>query len=311
MPVSKFILIFFLVLPVLSACLDRAANTPTFSQTAANKTIEPPENYRKLIKNLEPFFQPPKPPKPDEWLASFREDGQTFEEFINQNPTLPTAQRNILYVQPLGKFTAIQHKVITATAEYMQIFFNLPVKLLPDKQFEQPLRLANRRLNPFGHDEQIRTGYILEDVLMPNLPADAAALIAFTDADLFPDKNFSYVFGQASLQNRVGVWSLKRLQNQADFSTFLERTLKIAAHETGHIFSIHHCTKYICVMNGTNHLGETDSHPIDACPECAAKIIWLTGENPRQRYLRLAEFCRKYNLKPESESFVKKAEAVK
>ena len=42
-----------------------------------------------------------------------------------------------------------------------------------------------------------------------------------------------------------------------------KRMLKIAVHETGHIFSIRHCTKYICVMSGANHLGETDAHPID------------------------------------------------
>ena len=57
---------------------------------------------------------------------------------------------------------------------------------------------------------------------------------------------------------------------------FLKRTLKVAAHETGHMFSMRHCTKFECVMSGTNHLAETDRRPIDACPECTAKICWFS-----------------------------------
>ena len=41
----------------------------------------------------------------------------------------------------------------------------------------------------------------------------------------------------------------------------------VIAHETGHMFSMRHCTKYECLMSGTNHLNETDRRPIDACPE--------------------------------------------
>jgi len=158
---------------------------------------------------------------------------------------------------------------------------------------------------------QIKTGYILDNVLKPILPADAAALIAFTIDDLYPDETMNYVFGQASMEDRVGVWSLYRLGDHTDYDTFLRRTLKIAAHETGHMFSMKHCTKYECVMSGTNHLGETDSRPIDACPECMAKICWLSDVDPAARYDRLAAFCRKNGLNKEADEFTRKSAAVK
>ena len=41
-------------------------------------------------------------PRPGDWLATFHEPGQTFEEYLNSNPTLPTAERNKIYVLPLG-----------------------------------------------------------------------------------------------------------------------------------------------------------------------------------------------------------------
>ena len=141
------------------------------------------------------------------------------------------------------------------------------------------------------------------------MPSDAAAVIALTNEDLFPEDTTNYVFGQASLENRVGVWSLERLGQNADYDTFLRRTLKIAAHETGHMFSMKHCTKYECVMSGTNYLGETDSRPIDACPECMAKICWLSNTSPKDRYDRLAAFCRKYGMTKEAEDFTRKSAA--
>jgi archaemetzincin len=143
------------------------------------------------------------------------------------------------------------------------------------------------------------------------LPNDAAALIAFTNEDLYPDNSMNYVFGQASLENRVGVWSLYRLDDRADQKTFLLRTIKIAAHETGHMFSMHHCTAYNCVMSGSNHLAETDSHPIDACPECMAKVCWFSHIAPAERYKRLAEVCRKNGLIREAAEFDKKFDAVR
>jgi archaemetzincin len=112
------------------------------------------------------------------------------------------------------------------------------------------------------------------------------------------------------LKNRVGVWSLFRLDDYADSEEFLRRTLKVAVHETGHMFSFAHCTKYECVMSGVSNLGELYKHPIDACPECMAKICWMSGYDAKKRYENLAEFCKSHNLKKDFEEFSAKANAV-
>ena len=158
---------------------------------------------------------------------------------------------------------------------------------------------------------QIRTGWIMDKMLKPELPTDAAALIAFTNEDLFPDSSMYFVFGQASLDDRVGVWSLYRLDDRTGFDKFLQRTMKIAVHEVGHMFSMRHCTKYECVMSGTNHLAETDSRPIDACPECMAKIAWMTGTTPHERYERLVDFATRNRLMDAAVDFEIKLKAVK
>jgi archaemetzincin len=280
---------------------------------AANSSTNDPqiESLRADIKKIEPFFEPMGEPGQFDWLKTFKEPGQTFDEYISSDPTLPTDERRTIYVQPIGKFTAQQSRVIKTTSEYMEAFFGLPVKLLDIRPPIAKLKEPDQRMIDYPQHRQLRSGYFLETVLPPLLPQDAAALIAFTNEDLYPDSSMYFVFGQASLENRVGVWSLWRLDDQADFDTFLRRTMKIAVHETGHMFSIRHCTKYECVMSGTNHLGETDRRPIDACPECMAKIAWINNEKPADRYLRLVKFSKDQRFTKELDEFAKKLGTVK
>jgi archaemetzincin len=305
---SIFSAIFLAVL--FMACpghrLDPASNAPS----APEKQKVPGELQAAMTK-IEPFFKPMGKPGPWDWLSSHKEPGQTFEEYINSKPTLPTTERMILYVLPLGKFTPQEKKIVDITSGYLEAFYGLPVEELPRQDLKRPTGSDDLRENPYTHAVQIRSGYILDSLLAPQLPKNAAALIALTNEDLFPDPTMNFVFGQASFENRVGVWSLNRLEKNANRDTFLRRTLKISSHETGHMFSMHHCTKYECVMSGTNHLAETDSRPIDACSECMAKIAWLSGVSPKDRYERLAAFCKKNGLAKEADEFQQKYDAVR
>ena len=255
-------------------------------------------------------------PQPGDWMLEHSEEkGQTFVEYLKSNPVLPSEQRRTIYVQPLGDFTEPQRRIVTITTEYLSLFFNLPVKV----NDALPLSLVPstaRRQSPLEKGiEQLQTGYIRQQTLKPRFPNDAAVLIAFTTADLFPGPGWNFVFGEASLTDRVGVWSLYRFGDPdpiyGDFELCLLRTLKLATHETGHMFSMPHCTKYECNLSGTNHLGETDSRGLDVCPECMAKICWGMKYDPLQRYEKLAEFCRVNQLDKDREFFVKAVKAIK
>jgi archaemetzincin len=167
----------------------------------------------------------------------------------------------------------------------------------------------------YPNNRQIRTSYFVDDLLPAILPKDAAALICLTSNDLYPGETWNFVFGQASLEKRVGVWSLWRLEKEGgkpvDKNLFLDRTLKVAMHETGHMFSMRHCTKYECLMSGTNHLAETDRRPLDTCPECTMKIAWGMNYPLADRYKNLAEFWRKQNRPDEQKRMLEKANAIR
>lgn len=305
--------IIFLISIFICACtqeIGQHTNSLTENKQSAELRAVELVKYREEIV---PFFERMEIREGD-WLETFQEDGQTFEEYISQNPTLPTEERKIIYIQPIGEFTETQKRILQLTAEYMQAFYGLPVNLFETKSLGKIPKDFERK-NPYEGQRQVKTGYFLDKILPEILPKDGAALICFTNVDLFPDETFNYLFGQANLETRVGVYSLWRFGNPdksaEDFDLFLKRTLKIGVHETGHMFSIGHCKKYECLMSGTNHLEETDRRPLDVCPECMLKIAWAMKYEPVQRYENLARFCEKRVWNETRKTFLEKSEAIK
>jgi archaemetzincin len=290
------------LLLLLLACSNQENSS---SNTAAAPTDPKIEKLKKQRDAVVRFYRPMKIQAGD-WLKSQHEPGQTFEEYIVSSPTLPTAERRTIYIQPIGNFTPPQRNAIRLTAEYMRAFYNLPVKLNADRQLGSvPADL--KRETGYPKNLQVRTTYFLDDVLPKLIPDDAAAFIAFTNVDLYPEDTWYFVFGQASLEKRVGVWSLYRL---SEGGNLLDRTLKISMHEVGHMFGLRHCIKYECLMSGTNSLAETDRRPLDNCPECMAKVAWAMNYDPVERYKNLAAFWKKNRNPDEQRRMTEMAAAV-
>lgn len=254
-----------------------------------------------------------RPPQPGDWLSMHNEPGQTYLQYVRSRPVRPDRRRRVIYVQPLGKFDQVQAKLVERTAEFLGLYFGLTVRM------REPLGLEiipdhARRTHPTWGDKQILSTYVLSDVLRPRLPRDATAYIALTASDLWPGEGWNFVFGQASLAERVGVWSIYRNGNPHEgdeaYRTCLRRTLKTASHETGHMFSMAHCTFYECNMCGSNHRAEADRRPLALCPICLAKLCWATRAEPEERFERLADFCDEAGLKPEAALYRKSCEAM-
>lgn len=251
-----------------------------------------------LAKNLSVLHTELRPPQPGDWLANHNEPGQTFIEYRVSNPVLVSEERKKLYVMPLGELTEAERKVIEKTTEYLGIFYQLPVELMEEVPLNVPD--GSKRMN-FGN-VQYHTKYILYDILAPELPADAVALIGFTARDLYPDRRWNFVFGQASLKDRVGIWSINRYGNPATNHEALKqclfRAMKVSTHETGHMLSIRHCTAYRCVMNGSNTLEESDRKPPYFCSECLAKVKWNIDFDVHQRFHQIHQFFEREGISP-------------
>ena len=234
-------------------------------------------------------------PEPGDWLFLHDEPGQTFEQFLACGPTLPTDTRRTICLVTIGETPKEHARVIETAGKYLGVVFGLPVRAEP----ALPVSVVEarfRRRNSFTQAEQWRCDHILDNVLAPRLPRDATALLALTSTDLYPSDDWNFVFGMASLQKRVGVYSLARFGDPAkggeEAKLCLRRTLMVAAHETGHMFSLKHCKHGPCCMNGSNSLAESDRSTLAFCPECLVKLGHLSGTSAGGRLKAMSDFLR-------------------
>jgi archaemetzincin len=245
-------------------------------------------------------------PKPGDWLAEHPEAGQTFDDYAASGPNMPKGSQTMLYVQPLGEFPETKCPSMEALREYAAAYFAMDVSVLP------ALNIAGNkfspRINPSTGGRQILTLDVLA-FLKKRLPPDAFCILAITMEDLYPHPSWNFVFGQASIHERVGVFSFARYdpvfygeeQGKDYRELLLKRSCKVLVHEMAHMFSVAHCIFFRCVMNGSNHLQESDSRPLFLCPVCLRKLQFSIGFDFANRYHRLLQFYKKVGFDHEAQ----------
>ena len=262
-----------------------------------------------------PEFEPIPKPSPHDWLAVHDEPGQTFDEFKASRPNRPTQERHVIYLQPLGDFVSDRSPSIEKLREFAAAFFAMETKVLPPTAPDAS-KFTSRR-NPYTGNVQILTSDVL-NFLKARVPPDAFCVIAITMEDLYPDPSWNFVFGQASLRERVGVYSFARYDpafygeaRATSYETLLSRrSCKVLAHETGHMFGLAHCTFFNCLMNGSNHLAESDRRPLHLCPVCLRKLQWSIGFDVLERYRALEKVCRADGSLDEADWFSRRIKAL-
>lgn len=253
---------------------------------ACGRSAQPPTPLQDSAEDFEPFGEP----QPGDWQYRFRESAQTFEDYVASSPNRKSVARHTFYIQPLGDLSDKARSAIALMREYAEIFFGVPAKV------REPAPLPP---NAYVKSRAQYDASRIIDWLSDRIPADALVYIGITNEDLFSE-GLNFVFGQGSLQDRTGVYSLHRYETP-DAALHLRRALKLMSHEVGHIFSIHHCVTYQCVMNGANSLAEDDRHPMNLCPIDLRKLEWNLGFDRVGRYRKLLDFYRKQELTAEAD----------
>ena len=120
---------------------------------------------------------------------------------------------------------------------------------------------------------------------------------------------WNFVFGEASVENRVGVYSFAHFdpaffheKRTANFRTrILWRSCQTLAHEVSHMFGIEHCIYFHCVMNGSNNMDEADKQPLHLCPVDLRKLHESVGFDVIKRYEMLKKFYSSVGINEEAQ----------
>lgn len=249
-------------------------------------------------------YEPMPDPGPSDWLANHPEKPQSYADWLNKDTNVPGPQRRIIYLLPIGEFPPSAPS-LPALTKIVHAFFTLEVKVLPAVAVKDVP--AKTRINPSTKKRQLLAPDVLR-WLTKRVPDDAFALQAVTMEDLYPEPSWNFVFGMASLSERVGVQSFAR-QDPAFFgdareagwqNVALRRATWTMVHEISHMFGLTHCVYWKCVVAGSNHQAEADSRPLHPCPVCLRKLHAAIGFDPAAREEELAKVLRDVGIDDEA-----------
>jgi archaemetzincin len=173
-----------------------------------------------------------------------------------------TGRKRRIGILPLGDIPEITAKSV---AGYILGHLRLRVDILPPLA-PPSFALDERRL-------QYDAGSILKSMECDEHDA-YDKLIGVVDVDLFVPI-LTYVFGEAKQAGRCGLVSIYRLKKNLDGSPAkpsvqLDRTAKVALHELGHLFDLHHCMEEKCLMHFSGGMEDLDRAPLYYCRYCTA-----------------------------------------
>ena len=112
--------------------------------------------------------------------------------------------------------------------------------------------------------------------------------------DLYPGIKWNYVFGWANFGKGTGVFSFQRYHpswpgnEELTNTDYIRLACHTMVHEISHMFALHHCIYYECIMNGYNGLEEQMARENNTlCPVCIKKLQKNIKFGVRVRFERL------------------------
>lgn len=102
-------------------------------------------------------------------------------------------------------------------------------------------------------------------------------ILVLTDLDIYY-ADFDYVFGFTDVSKGVSVVSFARMIKGATAEKLIERTVKTAIHEIGHLNGLRHCNSRACVMSLSFGLADTDRKSSRFCDRCSYKLQYLSSD---------------------------------
>lgn len=178
------------------------------------------------------------------------------------------------YVRAMGP---VSEKHTHFACDVIEEVFRLRCKVMP--ALPLPVHAYDVDRNQHDADQLI-------DGLFRGIPDNALGMMGLTNVDLFERGSGRFVFGLASVVDRVGVVSLARYRgrwwdNPANPVRFHELLYKVVVHEVGHTLGMQeHCPDSRCAMREDRTLEDLVESPTRLCHRCRKKARQGVQQKP-------------------------------
>ncbi len=164
-----------------------------------------------------------------------------------------------VHILPMGSIPA---SVIGAVEKALSETYGLEVL----KHSEIPLPVASFNIER----RQYLSFVVIEEIAIMRLEGIA---LGIADEDFYA-QGLNFVFGEADREKQVAVISLARLRKEfyggsPDKDLLIQRAVKEAVHEVGHVLGLAHCPNPACVMHFSNTISHTDLKSAEPCSLCS------------------------------------------
>ncbi len=165
-----------------------------------------------------------------------------------------------IILQPLEK---VDVTIIDLLRDRLISLFGCPVLVASTESIPQTAFNTDR--------DQYFSDIVLQSMKNPE-KTDGEIILGICDVDLYTN-DMNFIFGQADISSRKAVISLRRLRYNADGDVFMDRMVKEAVHELGHLLGLDHCKNSTCVMHFSNSLQDTDNKAGTFCIKCRPSLL--------------------------------------